>query len=277
MALTLKLQTGSDLTLDRDNLTIVRKFHVVGTLPYSGGADAFDFVSSQVIGLIRMSYPTYGTPMGTLFWNSIQIHENFYAQSYDVSVTYSPLNKQSGAYQISVDQAVGNVHVTAGVRIAGYPVATCPDNGGTFFDGQEITGCDVPVAEDRITVSYRHPQAWLNRGYIRQIGTLRGYPNSDAFLGYAAGEVRYMGGNFTESDCEATASYNFEISPNVTNLVVGGITIASKSGFDVISPIYKSTTDVVGAATHPSRQVEFIEIIRPREHKAYRSVFGWGG
>ena len=276
MALTLELAVGSDLTLHTENLVIVRKFHVHGTLPYTGGGDAFDFVSSAVIGLIRSDYPTYSTSMGTLYWNSIQLHENFYAQSYDVSVTYSPLNKQSGAYQIIVDQAVGNVHVTAGTRIAGYPVATCPNNEGTFFDGPEVTGCYVPVAEDRFSVMYRHPRAWLNHAYIRSIGRLRGYPCSDTFLGYQIGEVRYMGGSFTESDCEATAAYNFEYSPNVTNLVVAGITIASKYGFDVISPIYKTTTDVVGAATHPSRQVEFIEIIRPREHKAYRSTFGWG-
>jgi len=31
-----------------------------------------------------------------------------------------------------------------------------------------------------------------------------------------------MGGNFAQSECEASASYVFEISPNVTNLVVAG-------------------------------------------------------
>ena len=273
MTLTLELVTGSDLTLDREALTIVRKFRVRGILPYTGGGDAFDYVSSQVMGLITASYPTYGTPMGTLYWNSIQLHEQFYAQHYDVSVTYSPFNKQSGTYQITVDQAVGNVHVTAGVRQAGYNgTGTCPNNGGVFYNGEEVTGCDVPVAEDRITVSYRHPQAYLNAGYIRAIGVLRGYPNSDTFLGYAAGEVRYMGGNFTQSDCEASASYAFEISPNVTNLVVAGCTVATKSGFDVLSPTYeKSAVSSLGV-----KLVQGIEVIRPRAHKAYKSVFGWG-
>jgi hypothetical protein len=275
-ALTLRLQTGSDLTLDRDNLVIVRKFDVIGDLPYTKGGDAFDWVSSQVMGLITASYPTYGTPMGTLYWNSIQLHEQFYAQKYDISVTYSPYNKQSGTYQISVDQAVGNVHITAGVRIAGYPTATCPDGKGVFFNGEEVTGTEIPVAEDRITVSYRHPQAYLNRAYIRAVGALRGYPCSDTFLGYQPGEVRYMGGNFTESDAEASASYSFEISPNVTNLVIGAITVASKTGFDVVSPRYKANTNTVGSTVHAVKEVEFVEIIRPRAWKAYKSVFGWG-
>jgi hypothetical protein len=62
----------------------------------------------------------------------------------------------------------------------------------------------------------------------------------------------------------------------VTNLVVGGITITSKSGFDVISPVYESTTDTNGAgATHAVKKLKYIEIIRPRAHKAYGPVFGW--
>ena len=163
MAFTLKQIVGSDQTLDRDKLTIVRKFQVRGTLPYTGGTDAFDYVASEVMGLIMSSYATYGTPMGTLFWNSIQLHENHYAQLYDASVTYSTINKQTGTYQITVDQAVGTQKVTAGERIAGYgPAANEVDNEGVFFDGKEVTGIEVPVAEDKITVSYRHPQAYLN-------------------------------------------------------------------------------------------------------------------
>jgi hypothetical protein len=255
----------------------VRKFEVVGTLPYIHGGDAFDWVSSQVMALIVGGYATYLTPLGTLFWNSIQLHESFYAQHYEISVTYSPVNRQTGTYQITVDQAVGNVHVTAGRRIAGFgPAANEVNSGGVFWNGEEVTGTEVPVAEDRITVMYRHPQSFLNAAYIRSVGTLRGYPNSDVFLGYQPGEVRYMGGNFTETEAEASASYSFEISPNVTNLVVGGITITSKSGFDVISPVYEPTTDTNGAGvTHAVKKLKYIEIIRPREHKPYGPVFGW--
>jgi hypothetical protein len=276
MALTLRLQRGSDLTLDHERLTIVRKFEVIGTLPYTSGGDAFDFISSLVMAEIRANYPIYNTPMGRLFWNSIQLHERFYAQNYEISVTYSPVNRATGAYQITVDQAVGNVHVTAGRRIAGYDAdgaTNDPDNGGVMFDGQEVTGTEIPDAEDRITVSYRHPQAFLNHAYIRSVGKLRGFPNKDTFLGYEPGEVRYMGGNYAQTDCEASATYTFDISPNATDLEVGGITIASKTGFDVVSPIYEAQ-EKNGEAV---REVKAIEIIRFREWKDYVPVFGWGG
>ena len=277
MALTLELITGSDLTLDRDSLTIIRKFRVKGTLPYSGG-DCFDVVSSQVMASIQTTYPLYATPMGTLYWNSIQLHESYYAQLYEISVTYSPVQKVTGTYLLRVEHAAGTARATAGTRIAGYPAADEVDNGGVFFNGQEVVGVDVPYNQTRIVIAYRHPQMFLNHAYLRDIGELVGHPNDDTFLGYEPGEIAYVGGNATESECEASAEYTFEVSRNETNLVVGGITIAEKKGFDAISPVYKwDTADDAGGTTKGVRPLSYIEIIRPRgrEWKNYGSVFGW--
>ena len=282
MALEFEGITGSDLTLDRDNLTIVRKFRVKGTLPYAGG-DCFDVVASLVMGKVQTSYSVYATPMGTLHWNSIQLHESYYAQLYEISVTYSPFNKQTGTYLIRVEHAAGTAKATAGKWIAGYPAAERPGtyaSKGTIWDGQEVVGVDVPFNQTRIVISYRHPQMFLNHTYLRAIGQLVGHPNNDTFLGYAPGEIAYAGGNATESECEASAEYTFEVSRNETNLEVGGITIADKKGFDIISPIYKwDTADDAAGKTKTVRPIDYIDIIRPRgrEWTAYASVFGWGG
>lgn len=279
MPLTLELVVGSDLTLDRDSLTIIRKFRVKGTLPYSGGGDAFDVVSSLVMGLIKSTYPMYSTPMGTLFWNAIQLHESHYAQLYEISVTYSPYNRQTGTYLVRVEHAAGTAKATAGERIAGYPAADEVDNEGVIWNGQEVVGVDVPFNQTRIVISYRHPQFFLNHAYLQDIGELVGHPNDDIFLGYDPGEIAYAGGNATESEAEASAEYSFEVSRNEINLVVGGITIADKKGFDIISPVYKwDTEDDSGGTTKAIRPIDYIEIIRPRgrEWKHYVSVFGWG-
>jgi hypothetical protein len=280
MALTLEPVTGSDLTLDRDSLTIVRKFRMKDKLPYTGGGDCFDVVSSQVMAIIQSTYPMYGTPMGTLYWNSIQLHESYYAQLYEVSVTYSPYEKETGTYMIRVEHSAGTAQATAGVRIAGYPTATAVDNGGVIWNGKEVVGVDVPYNTSRIIISYRHPKMFLNYSYLQAIGNLVGYPNSDNFLGYAPGEIAYVGGIAAESEAEASAEYAFEVSRNETNLVVGGITIAEKKGFDVVSPVYKwDTSDDGSGNTKAVRPIDYIEIIRPRgrEWKSYASVFGWGG
>lgn len=280
MSLTLELITGSDLTLDRESLTIVRKFRVKGTLPYVGGGDCFDTVSSLVMGLVQSTYPTYGTPMGTLYWNSIQLHESYYAQFYEVSVTYSPFQKETGTYLIRIEHSAGTAKATAGTRIAGYPAADAVDNGGVIWNGREVVGVDVPYNQTRIVISYRHPKMFLNHGYLKAVGQLVGHPNSDKFLGYDPGEIAYTGGNATESEAEASAEYSFEVSRNETNLVVGGITIASKKGFDVVSPVYKwDVENDAGGNPKMIQPIDYIEIIRPkgREWKDYVSVFGWGG
>ena len=166
----LELMTGSDLTLGTSQ-SVVRKFRVLGTLPFTAGGDAFDAVASQVMGLVQTTYPTYNTPMGTLYWNSIQLHESFYAQSYQISVTYAPFSEgqpgQSGTYLIRIEHAAGTAQATAGERIAGYPadafdtyISDEADKGnkGVIFDGQEVVGVPVPFNQTRLVISYRHPQ-----------------------------------------------------------------------------------------------------------------------
>lgn len=280
MSLTLEEIIGSDATLDPKSLTIIRKFRVKGQLPYTHGGDAFNYVANQVMGLIRTTYPNYVTPYGTLHWNSIQLHEDHYAILYQISVTYSPNDRQSGTYQLSVDDSAGSVHITAGRLIETYAAAAAdkrPQGGAIGVDGDEVRGCDISVAEMKISVQFRHPQAFLNRNYIIATGQLIGYPNNDAFLGFQAGEVVYMGGPKTQSDCECSATYNFAVSYNATNLVIGGITVSDKKGWDVISPYYEPATNTNGAGTvHAQRKLKSIDIVRPREWKDYVSVFGWG-
>ena len=283
MALTLEPLTGSDLTLDPDSLTEVRKFRVKGTLPYSGGGDCFDVVASLVMGLVQTSYPTYPTPLGTLHWNSVRLHESYYAQLYEISVSYSPRKRETGTYQIRIEHAAGMAKATAGEWIAAYPTLAVPGangNGGVIWDGHEVVGVDVPYNQTRIVISYRHPQMFLNHTYLRKIGELVGHPNNDTFLGYEPGEICYAGGNATESEAEASAEYTFEVSPNATDIEVGGITVAEKKGFDILSPVYKwDTDDDDGGNTKAIRPIDYIEVIRPhgREWKDYVSVFGWGG
>jgi hypothetical protein len=230
------------------------------------------------LAFVRSNYPTQLTPLGRLFLNSVQLHENYYALNYDLTASYSRREVLTGSYQVTVDQAVGTVKMTAGRRIAGYgPAADEVDNEGVFFNGTEVTGVEEPVAEDKIIISYRHPEMYLDHAYIREVGALRGFPNNDLFLGYLPGEVKYMGGQFTESEAEATAQYHFAISRKVTNLVLGEITITEKEGWDSISPTYESDThDAPGGDTHGIRKLKYIEIIRTREWKDYVAAFGWG-
>lgn len=284
MALTIEEVTGWDLTVDaKDAPSASRKLRVQGVLPFAGVGDAFDHVASQVMAAVAGgAYATWYTPAGKLYWQTIQLHETAYATVYDVSVAYTPYDRQVGTYQISLDYGVGNQHVYGGTRLAGYAAAAADvvDNGGLIgVDGEEIKGIDIPVEESSLTVSFRHPRAFLNWDYIDRVCTLRGHPNSDTFLRWAAGEVMFLGGQFTQTEAEATALYRFALSKNRTNIVIGGITVASKAGWDVLSFTHFPTTSTAGGKTHAVRQIKCIEVIRApggMDWKAYRSTFGWG-
>lgn len=276
--MTFERVTGGDVNLSAENPRALHKWRAIDKPPVSiGSQDYFDYVASYAMAYIKANAPSIGTSLGTLYWNDIQIHENHYALNYDITVAYGPRNKQVGAYQIQVDQAGGTVHVTAGRRIAGYgaTAADIVNNGGLIgVDGDEVHGTDIPIAEDKINVQFRHPQGFLIRSYIKAIGKLVGFPANDSFLGYAAGEPVYLGGTFTESNTEATASYSFAISYNQTGLTIGGIPGIDKKGWDVFSPTYKTTTN----NGRKVRQLQCMEIVRPagREWVNYLPVFGWG-
>ena len=277
MGLTFEPINGSDATFDKENVTIVRKYRARNQLPVSipGGTDYFDTVASAAMTWVAANAATSQSPMGTLYWNSIQLHENYYALSYAISVTYGRTQKATGAYQITVNQSGGTVHVTSGRRIAGYgPAKNKVDHGGLIgVDGDKVAGTDIPVDQTKLSVMFRHPEGQLNRAYLRNIGRLVGYPNKAAFLDYEPGEVLYMGSNATETDTEASAAYSFKVSYNRKNFKVGGILIAEKAGWDIISPTYEDAEE----DGHGVRKVKYLEIIRPagREWQDY-GAFGWG-
>jgi len=300
---------GVSSTLNRESLTAVVPFQLLDTIPTTAGGDYFDTVASMAMAWIKQNLPVYDTPFGRLHWNTIQLQENHYAQNYGIAVTYGPHDHQAGAYQLTIDQAGGTVNVKSGIRISGWgskgdgagglkggigenePTDNSDyvDNDGQIdIDPQskEVRGVDIPVEETKITVSFRHPEAFLNAAYIKKIGKMVGYPNNDTFLTYEPGEVLYLGGNFTETNTEASASYTFVISYNATDLtiggqlqtdgsIVGGIVIGEKKGWDVLSPVYVQEK----ANGRTVTLLKYIEIIRPagREWKNFVTEFGWGG
>ena len=274
MAFTFDLMYGHDMSLKDGKLAT--KWKATGVPAF--GVDAFDFIASYALANVPA---TYGSPNGLLFLDDLQIHENVYAKSYEITAPYSPqgtMKKQPGAYQITFDQTGGTVHITAGRRIDGYGDADhAVNNGGLIgVDGDDISGTDIPVTQTKITVMFRHPQGVLNRSYIKRVGKLVGFPNNDSFVGYDPGEVLFKGGVFEETNTEATATYHFDISFNETNFTVGDVNGIDKKGWDILSPHIVDDVFDNGSKKIAVKKVKYGEIVRPREWKPYRSAFGWG-
>lgn len=272
-----ELQTGHDFSAKDGRITV--KYICRDVDP--GLMDAFDYVASYALANVPAEYDS---PLGTLKLEDIQITENYYAKRYEISAPYSPrgsIKRPPGAYQITVDQTGGTVHVTAGRRIAGYgPAANAVNNGGLIgVEGGEVRGVDIPINATKITVLFRHPQGVLSGSYVRSVGALVGFPNDDSFLGYDPGEVLYKGGMFEQTDSEASATYHFDISPNMTNFTVGDINGVDKKGWDILCPHVIDDVFDNGIAQIPIKKIGYIEIVRPagREWKNYSNTFGWGG
>lgn len=265
--------TGGDITVSGENPSRTRRWRALD-IGFTPGVDAFDLVASSAIGFVPRQTQH---PQGQLFRGDIQLHENTYARDYEISCTYTKEEREAGAYQITVGGTGGTVNVKAGTRIAGFgPEADKVDNGGLIgVNGDEIEGVDIPVSGMLLSVSYRHPQGKLNRNYIKAIDKLVGYVNNDIFLGYDPGEVRFLKPSFTESNTEASAGYDFEISRNQVNEDVGGIVVTSRKGWDVLAISYKD--DVLNGV--PVKKVKYIETIRPagRAFVDFVPAFGWGG
>lgn len=279
MALSFELVTGSDVTLSRGDLHVQRKFRATDTIPQTDSGDYFDLISDAAIAWIRVNAPYYQTPYGLLHWQSIQVLERFYALNYEINVTYGPQNHQAGAYTISVDGTGGTAHVTSGTVVSAWgpnaPTDAADVSPLIGVVNGEPTGVDIPVEKVMVSVQFRHPGGFLSAYYVKSIAALVGYPNADYFLSYEPGEVMFLGPRFTQTSCEASAQYDFAISRNRANFIVGGITIGAKTGWDVLHPVlkYEEKDDKVIPT------VDYYVISRPagRGWVPYASVFGWGG
>jgi len=279
MAIRFEKVHGRTMEINPVNPTVVEKYRFTrshqDSLPAGHAGGIFDYVADYALFAIPRSIDY--NPVGTLWLQDIKINEVTYAREYLIDAPYASIKKESGAYQLTVDLIGGTTHVKAGVLINIYPPGT-PDNGGIIGydrDSDTIHGAEVVTPEMKIIVSYRAPQNFLNAAYIKRLFYVIGHFNSDTFLTFEPGEVQYIGGPFTESESEATARFTFAVSPNETDLDIGGVTVSEKKGSDLISPIFLDI-DIGGK---PRKEVDAVEVIRPPSHSwvPFVPAFGWGG
>lgn len=276
---------GQTMTLEPPGVVTKYRFtrNWSDPLPTGHAGGIFDWVADNAMFVI----PRYvdDNPMGRVVLKDIRITEIVYGRHYEIEAPYGRTDVTfpglviAGAYSLTVDLIGATTHIIAGDHISSWPDGS-PNNGGVIGkDGNDVHGADVVTPEMKLTVMYRHPQGFMNKAYVDSLFPLIGHFNEDTFLGYAPGQVQYLGGPHTVTESEATAQYVFNMVPNEVDLVVGGITIGLKYGSDILSPAVKDDTYTPGGGdTFPVKAVEYIECIRPPSHKwkQFKSVFGWG-
>lgn len=222
--------------------------------------------------------PIITTPWGVLYRGSIACNQTAYNQ-WDCDVEYLQRPSDMGTFTWSLDGSGQTEHITHGLStVAKYPSASAPDfKGGIGFDGREFQGADVISPSSKFTVTFNHPAGVVNLTWAKFVSDLAGYVNSGPFFQWAAGEVRFIGPQFSDgSQTDAQATYNFEIERNQTGITVGTITGVVKDGWDVAWIKYKDSTDTVGGITYPVRIPEFVYVERVSSRIDFRTALGFG-
>ena len=153
--------------------------------------------------------------------------------------------------QYTFETGGATAHVTQSLQtIAKYAAAgqTAPDFFGAIgVNGDSIQGTDVTVPVYNFTETRKMFASTVTPQYKLALFMATGKTNNATFKGFAPGEVLFLGASGSKTGINHwEIAYKFAASPNVTNLDVGGITVASKKGWEYLWVRFRDADD--GAA-----------------------------
>jgi hypothetical protein len=173
-------------------------------------------------------------------------------------------DSQALGSQYSFDTTGGTAHITQSLSTVasyGVGVADVPDYKQAINVTKEgVGGVDIGKGSLRFTYTGNFP--FVTRKYFRTLRDLTYTVNDATFFGFAAGEVLFTGasGNYEAGKSPWKITFNFEVSPNQTNIVIFGdvgtpatsLIVSAKKGHEYLWCSYK---DVIAAGEFTARPV----------------------
>jgi hypothetical protein len=194
---------------------------------------------------------------------------------------------EAGFWRFSFDTTGGSHKVTQSLetlhRVAADPADPAPDlKQAIGWDGKKVNGVEIVVPKLEFDITAYYAPGTITTGYMKDLARKTGRTNSLEWLGFAEGEVLYMGST-GDGDvplaCGARVkpipiTHKFAASENVTALVVGDMTVPSKKGFEYLWVRYKQiespdTTNLIPKPVHA-----YVE--RVYEKVNFATLFGFG-
>lgn len=237
-------------------------------------------------------------PPGILYRQDIKVKPVGHAL-YEVTVPYAPNKREVGSYHFSFDTTGATVKVkVAREHIHSYPdteasldqdgnpnldddgnpiINTLPTNPhkgaiGIKQDG-DVDGADLVTPALKLTVTFKHPQGQITIAQAKNLAGATGKTNVNQFLGFAAGELLYLGSTGSEgTECETEVAYQFAASSNESGLTFGGITGIVKAGWAFAWVEFKEVVDDKGGAATVAKRVHIERVYNSCD---YAGVFGW--
>ena len=167
---------------------------------------------------------------------------------WECSVPYEGFEDET---QYTFETGGATAHITQSLgTIARYAAAgqTAPDfQGAIGVNGDSIDGTDITIPVYNFTETRKMFASTVTAEYKLALFMATGKVNNAQFKGFAAGEVLFLGASGSKTGAEHwEIAYKFAASPNVTNLPVGPITVASKKGWEYLWVRFRDAND--GAA-----------------------------
>jgi hypothetical protein len=230
--------------------------YVSAEVPY------FVFSCTDEQEALTTTIATAPTTFEGLPYDACDISERINTTTWKTTVTYKSKNPSGGSGStlplptFSFDITAGTEHRTLSkdtVYSAGF---TGPDYGcGVGFDGEKFEGYDVFVPKHTFSETHYYSPDDVTFTFHANLAALACTVNNAEFRDFAAGEVLFMNatGNRrgTTADDLWEVSYNFAVSKNRTNVVVGSFTIPTVKGWEYVWARYKKFIDTARVVATP--------------------------
>ncbi len=221
----------------------------------------------------------FDTDFGRLYLQDLRTRKVAYDE-FECEGQYAPREFTTGSWTWDFDTTGGTVHITnsketvRSFAATGVSESTIPDHENAIdVQGEEVRGVDVTIPAMRMNVNFKHDKGVVTLDWARLIHDITGMVNSAPMLGFEPGEVLFLGGRGADgSEAEATVSYNFAMSANLSNYSIGSIAGITKEGWNVAWVAYKDNVDQDRLVKQP----EFLYVERVYDTIDLAAVLGFG-
>jgi hypothetical protein len=174
---------------------------------------------------------------------------------------------ETGDYKISGSTTGG----TAKILVSKATIAKYAPSGETALDFKqsigvtregEVQGVEIVVPAMKFTIDYTQPKAVITVNYSKLLEDLTGTVNNSTFFGRPAGEVLFLGADFSQGiKSDPTCSYQFLRLPNIAGATIGDLTGIAKLGHEYLWIYFEEQPDPA-AKNRPAKRPKYAYVER---------------
>lgn len=148
-------------------------------------------------------------------------------KAWQVTVRYADPDKvqeeqkqePEGNWDWDVDTTGGTIKIYKSLQTNRFPVEGTDYKGAINVQEDGVQGCDKVIPAMKITFRGRHPTGFMTLDRARAVAGVTGTVNNSPWLGFAAGEMLFLGSNLTNGKTkESDATYTFACAKNLSDL-----------------------------------------------------------